>query len=154
MKFLCDHMLGTLVTWLRCFGYDTVYASDTLSDKDIVHQAIQQNRILISRDKQLLVQAKNQHIVVITIKSDDLQQQILSVLSTAIVDESKILSRCLQCNTSLIQKDKSDAKGVVPEKIYERFDEFWFCSSCNQFFWHGTHYLDMKQKIHHILNSA
>jgi uncharacterized protein len=154
MCLLCDHMLGTLVTWLRCLGYDTIYASDVLSDNDILKQAQSQNRILITRDKQLLLQAEKQHISTIPIQSDTLQQQIQTVLRQRCCDTTKILSRCLQCNTILVKKDKAEAKGVVPSKIYERFTQFWYCPTCHQFFWHGTHYIDMKQRINRILASV
>ncbi|MFO7678065.1 MAG: Mut7-C RNAse domain-containing protein [Thermoplasmatota archaeon] len=153
MCFLCDHMLGTLVTWLRCLGYDTIYASDSLSDKEILQQAADEKRTLITRDKMLIKQAKKNHISVIAIESDDLKEQIAGVICQKEFDESKVFSRCLGCNTLLQQKDKKDAKQFVPPRIYEFHDRFWYCPCCDQYFWHGTHYKDMKQKIQSLVSS-
>ena len=38
MKFLCDHMLGTLAKWLRFLGNDVVYPSP-IDDNELIAMA-------------------------------------------------------------------------------------------------------------------
>ncbi len=52
MKFLADNMLGSLARWLRFLGFDTAYP-DVLTDKDLKELARQENRVLLTRDKEL-----------------------------------------------------------------------------------------------------
>jgi len=65
-KFLIDEMLGKLSRWLRMLGYDTSFAKDyeidknhSVSDKDLIRICLKENRILISRDKDLILSFKS-----------------------------------------------------------------------------------------------
>ena len=69
MKFLCDQMLGTLATWLRLFGFDTFYANAEMDDDELLKIAEKENRVLITRDKELIIRAKKKNIKVIESKS-------------------------------------------------------------------------------------
>ena len=54
MKFLCDQMLGSLAKWLRILGFDTFYARRDLQDEDVLNIAKKENRVLITRDVELV----------------------------------------------------------------------------------------------------
>lgn len=153
MKLLCDHMLGTLATWLRCFGLDTIYASDEQSDDELMKQAKQNERILLTRDKELIQRAIKQEIPVIPVHSDDLDQQLKIVLSQITFDTSLSFTRCLQCNTLLETRANDQVKHLIPPKVYDQHTHFWFCPHCQQYYWQGTHYHQMQQKIREVLKS-
>ena len=51
MKFLCDRMLGTLAKWLRIIGFDTSFADANIEDEKLLRLAKDEERILITRDK-------------------------------------------------------------------------------------------------------
>ncbi len=145
--FLCDQMLGSLARWLRMLGFDTYYATDQFTDDQLLQIAAQQKRILITRDKELLIRAKKQKIPTIAITTTDVEQQREQVLSHLQHTDETVLSRCLLCNTMLRRIEKERVKEQVPKRIYESHDLFWYCPNCDKYYWKGTHYDDMKQKI-------
>ncbi len=143
MKILCDQMLGTLAKWLRIFGFDTIFANSELTDKDLLNIAKSENRIIISRDKELIIRGKKENITVISIETTDLDLQLNQVLKHLKIDKKSILSRCTLCNTELEKIDKSIVKGKVTSKVFENNDNFLFCLKCNKFYWMGSHYDEM-----------
>ena len=140
MKILCDQMLGTLAKWLRIFGFDTLFANSELTDEDLLNIAKSENRIIISRDKELIIRGKKENITVISIETTDLDLQLNQVLKHLKIDKKSILSRCTLCNTELEKIDKSIVKGKVTSKVFENNDNFLFCLKCNKFYWMGSHY--------------
>ena len=50
--FIVDTMLGTLATWLRLIGYDTHYDQE-LSPKEMIAIALSENRIILTKSKQV-----------------------------------------------------------------------------------------------------
>jgi uncharacterized protein with PIN domain len=147
MKLLCDHMLGSLAKWLRIFGYDTFYPDATLNDDMVLQVAQHEKRTLISRDKELLFRAKKILIPVLDIHTTNLTEQLHQVLKEIPLDENTILTRCTLCNTPLHSLEKEAIKDKVPEKVYQTRNEFWVCPACSKYYWKGTHYENMIEKI-------
>lgn len=147
MKLLCDHMLGSLAKWLRIFGFDTRYPDATTDDDIVLKMATQENRVLISRDKELLLRGKKAHLDVLEIYTTDLAEQLTQVLERFPVDPETVLTRCTLCNTLLISVEKQDIKADIPPKVYETRNDFRFCPFCKKYYWMGTHYENMKEKI-------
>jgi uncharacterized protein with PIN domain len=148
MKMLCDHMLGSLAKWLRILGFDTFYPDATTDDDHVLQIAQQENRLLISRDKELLLRGKKARIPILEIQSTSLSEQIAQVLKEFSIENKKILSRCTLCNTPLVSVEKKSVKTHVPEKVFVTRDDFWFCPICQKYYWTGTHYENMMEKIH------
>ena len=153
MKFLCDQMLGTLAKWLRLFGFDTFYANAEMDDDELLEMAEKENRVLITRDKELIIRAKKKNIQIIGIISIDLDEQLASILKKGDIDEKAVLSRCSLCNTVVDEIKKDDVKNKVPEKVFRNNDRFWFCSKCDKFYWRGSHYDKIQSKINKIKKS-
>lgn len=147
VKFLCDQMLGTLAKWLRILGFDVYFAERVESDDEIIEKARREGRIIITKDKFLIKNARRENLNVIKIESTDLDEQIKKVTSIYPVDKDKILSRCSICNDVLRRIEKEKAKGKVPDRVYERQDEFWYCKNCGRIYWKGSHWNDMKKRI-------
>lgn len=147
MKLLCDQMLGSLATWLRILGFDTLYATCEMTDKDILCIAKNEDRVLISRDKQLIQQAKKDQLPHIFIQTTILDEQLQIVLKSVSFDETLVLTRCTLCNTVLDVIEKQKIHDKVPKRIFENHDTFWFCKSCGRVYWMGTHYDNMKNKL-------
>ena len=146
-------MLGTLASWLRCFGYDTSYAANDSTDDDLIKQAKKQQQLLITRDKELVQRAKKQGIKTIAITSDNLDEQLKTVLSQSLYDKEALFSRCLGCNSVLKKVPMQQAHPHVPLGIRKIHKEFWFCPHCKKYFWRGSHYDNMKEKICSLLRS-
>ena len=79
-KILCDQMLGTLAKWLRILGFDTFYPDYELSDIEILDIAKKEKRIIISRDKELIIRAKKNKIKNFEMKLTNLDSQLNLVL--------------------------------------------------------------------------
>ncbi len=150
MKLLCDQMLGSLAKWLRILGFDTFYANKEITDEELLNIAKIENRTIVSRDKELILRGKKQNINVIEIKNTDLDDQLNLVLNLIKIDEKLVLSRCTLCNTILKTIEKSKVEGKVPRKVFDKQDNFWFCNRCNKFYWAGSHYDKITDKIKEI----
>jgi uncharacterized protein with PIN domain len=139
MKFLADHMLGTLARWLRFLGFDCAYP-DTLSDKKLRELAQKEDRLLLTRDKEL---SKAKDVRTLYITGLDLEEQLLQVISQYDLKLTDAFSRCSLCNSNLTKLEKKYVKDKVPEKVYERQNEFWECKNCQKYYWKGTHFQNM-----------
>lgn len=143
-------MLGTLAKWLRILGFDTYFANSEISDEELIDIAKKENRIIISRDKELIQKCKKQKIEVIEIKELNLDKQLNQALNSLEIDKKMILTRCTLCN-SIIQKiSKDKVEGKVPEKVFEHNDKFWVCLRCKKYYWMGSHYDKIFRKIEEI----
>jgi len=152
MKLLCDHMLGSLAKWLRIFGFDTLYPDATTNDDEVLDIAKTEKRLLISRDKELIIRGKKVKLQVLEIQTTDLNEQLAQVLTHIQVDCTQVLTRCTLCNTPLISVEKKAIITHVPPKVFETRDQFWHCSFCNKYYWMGTHYENMIEKINELTN--
>ncbi len=150
MKFLCDQMLGTLAKWLRIYGFDTFYANSKISDKKLIKISKNEDRCLITRDKELAFRCKKENIKIILLKVKNLDEQLKLVLHDLEIDKDKFLSRCIICNSMVSKIKKEVVKNKVPVKIYEKHKNFWFCNKCDKIYWKGSHYDKMIQKLNNL----
>ncbi len=145
MKLLCDHMLGTLAKWLRFMGYDTAYPGP-LDDTELLVQAEEEGRILLTRDKELAARSPG----AIRVRSDDLEEQIREVAERLRLEVVDPLSRCSLCNVLLVAVSRNEATDLVPAGVRARHDTFWRCPSCGRVYWQGTHWVRMVERLNHL----
>ncbi len=151
MRFLVDAMLGNLARWLRLFGHDTVYANDLikpgedgLSDSDLGKVALEQGRILITRDKEFAKRVANSIFVPGTDNTENLKVIQESIHTQLTFNQD--LARCTACNGALMKiANKNSVKNLVPVKTFARYDDFWKCSNpnCEKIYWQGSHFEDI-----------
>jgi uncharacterized protein with PIN domain len=146
MKLLLDGMLGRLAKWLRFLGYDTAYSPD-LGDNELVRLARAQGRILLTRDREL---TRRRGLNSLLVDSDELEQQIQQVISDLHLDIEQPLSRCPVCNTPLREVEKLSVKKRVPPYIFRTKKHFSLCPECDQIYWRGTHWTNIREKITQI----
>ena len=140
-------MLGTLAKWLRIFGFDTFYVNAEMDDRKLLDIAKKENRIIVTRDKQLIVRGGKKNLPVVEITSTDIDVQLRNVLRDVEIDENTLLSRCSLCNAVLDEIKKSDIKNRVPERVFDNNEKFWFCPKCDKIYWMGSHYNKISMKI-------
>lgn len=135
--FIVDKMLGRLTKWLRLFGYDTVYFTGD-KDSELVFESIRQQRVLLTRDNGI---SKRKPFKVIFIKSEKLFEQIEQLKNglNLKIDEEKIFTRCVECNTLVEKIEKEKVKNMVPLFIFETHNDFSYCSNCQKTYWQGSH---------------
>ena len=150
MKFVCDEMLGSLAKWLRILGYDTKYVKN-MDDDEIASIAIDEGRILITRDKNLAKKVKNS----IYLENNGLENQLKKIIKilNLKIDENKILTRCIICNEKIVEIEKKKVKGRVPPHVYETHEKFFICPKCHRIYWIGTHFDNMRKFIDKIENA-
>ncbi len=139
MKLIADDMLGRLAKWLRILGFDTLYFP-AIGNYDLLHRASLDGRTILTRDRKL--PQKTLATPIFLIESDHYLKQVVEVVKKLDlkIDDDKIFSLCLDCNTKLAEVPKEKAKGLVPPYVFERHSSFHQCSHCQKVFWGGSHY--------------
>ena len=105
MRFVCDHMLGTLAKWLRFLGYDTGYP-DALDDDDLKALAVVEDRVLLTRDYELSGRVAG----AIYIESDVLDEQFAQVVRAFGLTAKDEMTRCSVCNALI----KFTTQNILP----------------------------------------
>jgi uncharacterized protein with PIN domain len=146
-------MFGTLAKWLRIYGFDTFYARREMDDSELIDICKKEERVLITRDKDLIIRARRENLRTIEIKSININDQISKSISEIQIDSKKFLSRCIICNSLVEFLKKAEVNGKVPRKVYESNDKFWYCKECQKIYWKGSHFENMIEKINEIKKS-
>jgi uncharacterized protein len=141
MKFIADIMVGRLARYLRMSGNDVLY-SNSFDDEEILEIARKENRVILTRDTLMLERrdCRNKTIESLFIKDDKINNQLKQVKNDLNLTLEPSLSRCLECNSELINIRKEDVKNKVPPYVYETQKIFLYCSRCSKYYWRGTHY--------------
>ncbi len=142
-KFLVDRMLGQTAKWLRLLGVDAEYAPKG-EDEKLLEIAREEERVIVTRDRELGREDK----VFLVEKSS--AEEIVSKIILEYDVSLDPMSRCSKCNTEVIKEDQKVVKDQVPERVYERNEEFWYCPECDQYYWEGSHWEDIMSRIESI----
>lgn len=147
MKLYCDEMLIRLGRWLRAAGYDTKIASSTLADRQILDEAIEQQRILITRDRKL-AEFREAANTVVLLDCNTLESCIEETSRRLHIDWlKKPFSRCMVCNTPLIAAGH-EQDDHLPESVKKTVKELLYCPHCEQLFWEGSHVRRMRKRLY------
>jgi uncharacterized protein with PIN domain len=150
MQIIADNMLGKLAKWLRFMGFDTMYPRN-IDDKALVDLTRKENRCLLSRDKEL---SKIKNLNVIYIKSEKIEEQLKQVIKELNLKPNEgEFTRCPECNSKIINIEKIQVKDKVPPGVYNKQELFWLCKKCGRYYWQGTHYDKIKEKIKMLYDS-
>ena len=141
--FLADSMLGTLAKWLRILGYDTSY-DVRLDDNQLVRLARAEGRVLLTRDTGFLQRGGLQ---LVFIESQVLEEQLAQVIQACDLRTDNPFTRCPVCNAELEAVPKYEAWGQVPPYVFQTQEQFSLCPQCNQFYWRGTHWQHMRDRL-------
>ncbi|MDE1461831.1 Mut7-C RNAse domain-containing protein [Spartinivicinus poritis] len=148
-RFLLDVHLGGLLRYLRMAGFDCFYQSNDLGDKKLASVAEQQQRILLSRDVGLLKRGNVRYGR--WVRNTDPMAQFVEIMAFyQLYDLVRPLTLCSKCNGEIKAVDKNTVHDQVPDGVFEFYDEFNQCQSCQQVYWKGSHY----QKIQAILEKV
>ncbi len=143
MRFLVTPELGRLARWLRLLGYDTAYAPLGQPWREVLIQAMQEQRLLVARDGRY---RGGRGVQVVRITSDRLRDQLKEFLAAlkAAPEEGAIFSRCLRCNEPLEEMRRESVAARVPPYVLRTAKEFVRCARCDRIYWPGTH-LDLAE---------
>jgi uncharacterized protein with PIN domain len=152
-RFLADVMLGTLAKWLRILGYDTAY-DNRIPDDEIVNRCLREGRIALTRDSRLAQRRLLRSALLI--ESTELGAQLQQVLYFlgASPEPSRLLSRCVQCNTPLTPASPESVRDSVPPFVFQTQVDFRRCPGCGRIFWGGTHRDHIRARLQKLLKKS
>lgn len=150
--FILDNHLGQLATYLRMLGFDSLYRND-YQDAELARMAIEEGRVLLTRDRHLLMRKAIR--LGYCIHQTDPRQQVLEVLRRFnLARQVKPFQRCLRCNSSLQVVSKQEIIERLEPLTKKYFQDFRICPSCNQIYWKGSHYGRMLQMVEELVARA
>jgi uncharacterized protein with PIN domain len=148
-------MLQRLGNWLRAAGYDTLIEANGRSDYEVLRQAIDEQRYLVTRDRKLMEHRRAPGTVIL-LNCDGIEQCVASLSEQLPVNwQYRPFVRCTVCNTPLI-KASPQQKQSIPEQSQQHIDDAFYCPVCNQVYWEGSHVRRMRNQLkkwHRTYNS-
>jgi uncharacterized protein with PIN domain len=154
-RFIVDVNVGKLAKWLRMIGYDTLLF-DHRDDKRLIHIAMTENRIILTRDTQMMKRRviTTGVLKAVLISSDNPNQQIQQVIKELGLNPSfNPFGLCLECNQPLVKISQEDVKDRVPPYVYQTQPQYVECPNCHRIYWQGTHWQAMVRKLEGLVNS-
>jgi uncharacterized protein len=139
MRFVVDAMLGRLARWLRVLGYDALYFSNA-EDAALARRALADDRILLTRDVEL---ARRRGVRVILVSDDRVENQLREIIKLLPLSADRAFSRCLECNSPLVEFERTQARDLVPPYVFATQTRFRRCAGCGKVYWRGTHWAHM-----------
>ena len=145
-RFLCDVMLARFGRYLRAAGLDATLADASATDAQILREAIDQDRWLLTADRKIMEhKAANGRAIQLPFGSLDAQAAVLRVMFE--IDWlSKAFTRCLVDNTPL-QPATAEHALQVPADARQPQVELLICPACGRVYWRGSHYKRMYKKL-------
>lgn len=148
-RFVADAHLGRLAAYLRMLGFDTLYRND-FDDAEVTALAVEERRILLTRDRDLLKHKSITHGYFI--RETAPRRQLVEVLRRFDLSRSLApFTRCMRCNSRLAAIGREDAGEEVPPRSRAHARRFLRCEGCGKLYWDGSHYRRMKGLVEQVL---
>lgn len=150
VRFAADAHLGRLARYLRMLGFDVLYRND-FHDTDLVRLAVDEGRVILTRDRDLLIRKDIQHGCYL--HAVEPEKQLPDVVRRfRLSDAIRPFSRCLNCNGLLRSITRQEAMHRVPQLSWRAHEHFWECGDCRQVYWEGSHVARMRDKLASLLD--
>ncbi|MFP4149594.1 MAG: Mut7-C RNAse domain-containing protein [Nitriliruptoraceae bacterium] len=136
-RFVLDVHLGTLTRRLRVLGFDCWYRTE-VDDDQLAEVAVAEERILLTRDRGLLMRRVISHGY--CPRSDDPDTQALEIVRRyRLCTQLAPWTRCVRCNGRLERVARQEVLDELPPRTRTAYDTFARCTSCRQVYWPGSH---------------
>jgi uncharacterized protein with PIN domain len=144
-RFVLDVNLGKLAKRMRMLGFDCLYRND-YKDADIVKSAVNDRRIVLTRDRRLLYNKQIDHGY--WVRAVDVDAQVDEVLRRFdLYGLIQLFSRCLICNGVLATVAKADIWDRLEPKTRLYYNDFYQCADCQRIYWQGSHMQNMLKRL-------
>ena len=144
--WLVDEMLGRLARYLRFVGCDTVYLRGA-SDDELLERATREDRILLTRDRELSHRSPRAFLVVSSVLSE--QWHAVRAAWPSIPSEPSFL-RCTLCNGLLRRLAAGELPPTaepVPPSLRAGQAPLYACQACGHLYWDGSHTAKVREQI-------
>ncbi len=138
-------MLGRLARWLRTLGYDTAY-DPAIHDPALVDWGRREDRILLTRDRPLLVELRPDRALLI-LADRPLEQLRQVVTELGLGPPGELFTRCLVCNAELRPATETECARLVPLTAREMGGPVRRCPRCSRVYWAGSHTRRMRAAL-------
>ena len=147
-------MLGKLSRWLRILGHDVQYCKSA-SDENLIELAASRDRILLTRDHELVQKAKKYGVKVFFVEETELASMLISLVLhfNLNLEIDLSFSRCPKCNGLLTVVSKESIIENIPRLTSVHYNKFWMCKDCSQIYWLGSHWKKITETINTIKNN-
>ena len=137
-RFVVDINLGRLAKYLRLLGLDAV-SDGTLDDGDLAEISAVENRILLTKDRNLLKRSIVVHGYFV--RAIRPRAQLIEVVSRFDLGESiRPFARCMECNGVIEPVAKAEIAHLLQPLTKAHYDDFRRCPGCGRIFWKGSHH--------------
>lgn len=144
-RFIADVHLGRLARRLRLLGLDCLFDTE-LDDAEIAAIGASEGRIVLTRDRRLLMRRSVAHGIFI--RSGAAGEQVREVRLRVETDGFIApLTRCPACNGRLSGAVMESVIDKVPPKTYQYYREFSKCGECGKVYWRGAHSKKLEKMI-------
>lgn len=148
--FVLDNHLGSLARYMRLVGLDTRYPVEHLPDAQLAKIAEEENRVLLSRDRRLLMRRNVTHGY--CPRSTDGWQQLREVITQFQLQKGlEPWRRCARCNGVLEPIAKEDIVDQLEPKTRKYYHDFRRCRGCRQIYWKGSHFEKLERYMEALL---
>lgn len=142
IKFVADINVIRLGRLMILLGFDVLYASH-LDDQDIANIAEQQQRIVLTRDIQML--KRNQIVYARWVRENQSYDQLVEIVQFfGLQKQVRLFSRCVLCNLAIAEVEKGTVVHRLEPKTKKYFHSFKQCPGCGKVYWKGSHYDHLK----------
>jgi uncharacterized protein len=150
-KFILDNHLGRLAAYLRMLGFDARYRND-FEDRQLAEIAEQDGRILLTRDRRLLM--RKQVSSGYCVRKLEPQEQLKEVIKRfGLQRYARPFRRCIRCNSILEPVRKEQVLERLEPLTRQYYDEFRICPDCQQIYWKGSHFTRMERLVREVLEN-
>jgi len=141
--FLLDVHLGALTRRLRLLGVDAAYSKDA-DDDQLVEQAGREDRVLLSRDRGLLMRRALRRAAFVRGQHPDDQ---LADFMERFQPPLQPWSLCVVCGGTLLPVPKAQVADQLEPGTLRTVQQFSQCRSCEHVYWHGAHDARLQQVV-------
>ena len=149
-RFIADVHLGSLARNLRLLGFDTTWERD-LTDEEIVDIALNEHRIILTRDKGILKNCRVTHGYWLR-NTDPLRQLDEVVRAIDLGRDIRPYTRCMECNGEVQPVARSAVVHSVPLQVFLVYRDFKQCQRCHRVYWKGSHLRRLDKTIERARN--
>ncbi len=148
-RFVVDVNLGRLARLLRVLGFDVWWSSDA-DDQTLADISLDQQRILLTRDRGLLKRRAITHGLFV--HSQQPEEQTLEVLRRLDLRRRiKPFTRCVRCNGQLAAVAKEQVIDQLEPLTRRYYDVFSQCPECGRIYWAGSHFEKLSRLVDRLL---
>ena len=129
-------------------GHDAAYHRSA-GDAELVRQALAEDRVLLTRDRDL---RKRRPIAsgllrTVLLVDDHVDVQLRQVIDELELETDLVLSRCLDCNLLLQPRGPDEIADRVPPHVRMTQVTYSECPGCRRVYWAGTHWRHMHEAM-------